>query len=366
MKKVDYERLKILQSLRLRDRDAIITKEGIIFRVYGYFHPPNAFVCDPEYALAKIFKSTNPKALRARGKQVYYKFYSDEGIRFVHAKYPQCTILYEPLQEPVVGVSQNQIWKTRKPNETFQRLMQKPAKDSLHEALQTLSNLIIENSGLSLRSFGVFGSLLHGFYHPKFSDLDLIVYGRKELRKLCETLEAMYKEKVSPLKNEFESIEAIKDKQWNFINYSPKEFLWHQKRKTVYALFKDKRSGRTIKTEFEPVKNWNEIRNEYSPKTQILRKGWIKAVVRITDDQDAAFMPSIYQIEPMKILQGEKAEDIRRIISYMEEFRMQVQKGENAYVEGNLEQVDTLTKSYHQITLTYAPRYYEQVLKIQN
>ncbi len=338
----------------------------MIFRVYGYFHPPNAFVCDAEYAPAEIFKSTNPKALRAGKKQVYYKFYSDEGIRFMHAKYPQHTILYKPLQELLVGVNQHQIWKTRIPNEILQQLMQKPAKDSLHEALQTLSNLILENSGLSLSSFGVFGSLLHGFYHPKFSDLDLIIYGGKEFRKLCETLEAMYKEKVSPLQNEFESIEAIKNKQWGFINYNPKEYMWHQKRKTIYALFKDKRSGRTIKTEFEPVKNWNEIQNEYDPETRILRKGWVKAVVRITNDQDAAFMPSIYWIEPVKILQGEKAEDIRRIVSYMEEFRIQVQKDEKVYVEGNLEQVNTSTESYHQITLTYAQRYYEQVLKIQN
>ena len=357
---------RVMNPLKLRDRDAIVTRDSIIFRVYGYTYPSEGYVCDPEYAPESVFKSKDPRALRTSGEQIYYKFYSDEGMRFIHAKYPQYRILYEPLQELLVGVSQQQIWKTRKPNETFQQLMQKPAKDPLHEALQTLSNLIMENSGLPLRSFGVFGSLLHGFYHPKFSDLDLIVYGRKDLRKLCETLEAMCKEKASSLQNEFESVEALEAKPWNFVNYSPKEYVWHQKRKTIYALFKDKRSGRTIKTEFEPVKNWNEIRNEYSPKTRILRKGWIKAVVRITDDQDAAFMPSIYRIEPMKILQGEKAEDIKRIISYMEEFRMQVQKGEKAYVEGNLEQVNTLTKSYHQITLTYAPRYYEQVLKIQN
>jgi predicted nucleotidyltransferase len=353
-----------LPPLKLRDRDAIITREGIIFRVYGYFHPPSAFVCDAEYAPAKIFESTNPKAFRARGKQVYYKFYSDEGTRFIHTRYPQYTILYEPLQELLVGVSQHLIWKTRKPNEIFQRLMQKPAKDLLHKALQTLSNLVMENSGLSKRSLGVFGSLLHGFYHPKFSDLDLVVYGRKELRKLCETLEAMYKERASPLKNEFESIEAIKAKSWNFVNYSPKEFLWHQRRKTVYALFKDEGSGRAIKTEFEPVKTWNEIQNEYSPKTRILRKGWIRAVVRVIDDQDAAFMPSIYQIEPIEILQGEEAEDIRRVISYMEEFRMQVRRDEKAYVEGNLEKVVTPSETFYQIALTYAPQYYEQVLKV--
>ena len=354
-----------MQSLRLRDRDAIITKEGIIFRVYGYFHPPDAYICDAEYASAKIFRSTNPKAVRTRGKLTYYKFYFDEGTRFVHERYPQYTIFYEPLQQLLVGVRRHQIWKTRKPNEIFKQLLNKPAKDDLLKALQALSNIVIGRSGLSASSFGIFGSLLHGFYHPKFSDIDLVVYGRRELEKLCETLETMYKEKDSPLRNEFESISAVKGKSWEFINYSPEEYVWHQKRKKIYALFKDKQSGRTIKTEFEPVKNWNEIQNEYSPKTRILKRGWIKAVVRITDDKDAAFMPSIYKIEPIKIFQGAEAEEIQRIVSYVEEFRMQVRRDEKAYVEGHLEQVNTPTSSFHQITLTYAPRYYKQVLKVQ-
>lgn len=353
-----------MQALRLRDRDAIIVKEGIIFRVYGYFHPPNAHICDPEYAPATIFKSSHPKAFRAHGKQAYYKFYFDEGLRFIHAQYSQYRIFYQPLQESLVGVSNKQIWKTRKPDQAFQHLMQKPPQDTLHAALLTLSNIITDKSGLSPHNFGVFGSLLHNFYHPNFSDLDLIIYGRKNLEKLQETLEAIYSEKDSSLKNEFESIETIKNKQWNFINYSPKEYVWHQKRKLIYALFRDNHSSRTIKTEFEPVKNWNEIKNEYNPKMRILKKGWIKALVYITNDHNSAFMPSIYQIEPSKILQGEKAEDIKRIISYMEEFRMQVRKDEEAYVEGNLEQVITPSKNFHQITLTYGSKYYDQVLKV--
>jgi len=87
-----------LTLLKLRDRDAIITRDNIIFRVYGYFHPPNAYVCDVEYAPATVYKSTIPRALRAKRKQVYYKFYADEGLRFVQQNYPQYTVLYEPLR----------------------------------------------------------------------------------------------------------------------------------------------------------------------------------------------------------------------------------------------------------------------------
>ena len=50
----------------------------------------------------------------------------------------------------------------------------------------------------------------------------------------------------------------------------------------------------------------------------------------------------------------------------MEEFRQQVENDEIIVVEGNLEKVISNKRSYHQITLTYCPRYYEQVLKVRN
>ena len=67
----------------LRDRDAVITAEGIIFRVYGYTHPPEAYICDVEYAPSSIYVSTDPRALRDGGEEIYYKFYADGGLRFV-------------------------------------------------------------------------------------------------------------------------------------------------------------------------------------------------------------------------------------------------------------------------------------------
>jgi len=355
-----------LASFKLRDRDAVLTQEGLIFRVYGYTHPPEAYICDVEYAPASVFKSEDPRAFRQKGKQIYYKFYLDQGLRFVQEKYPQYTVWHAPLQTRLVGLGFNEISEIRKPDKTFQQLTEKQPCDNLIQALKTLSNLILERAKLSETDCGVFGSLLHSFYHPQFSDLDLVLYGGEKLRKLRETLETLYKERSSHLRNEFETEDAVKEKvkHWRFVNYSPKEYCWHQQRKTIYALFQDEKSGRFIKTEFEPVKKWSEIHNEYDSRTRILKKGWIKAVARITDDYEAPFMPSIYGVEINRILEGVKADDVQRILSYVEEFRMQAMRDEEVYVEGNLEQVITSAKSFHQITLTYGPRYYEQVLKV--
>lgn len=352
-------------SLRLRDRDAIITSDNIIFRVYGYSHPPQAYICDPEYAPASTYRSKDSRAYRASGERVYYKFYADEGLRFVQRKYPQCMVWYQPLQKKLVGVKKGHIVETIQPEKKLQYLSKKQPADTLLQALHELLNLIQERSKLSKPSFGVFGSLLHNLYHPAFSDLDLIIYGTEELRHLRETLKTIYQEDNSALRNEFDSIESVRGKRWRFQNYSIREYLWHQRRKQIYALLHHRRSGRNIKTEFEPVKKWEEVQDDYNASTRILQRGWIKLLARVTDDNDAFFMPSIYQIEPIKIFDGTHVDHIKRVVSYVEEFRMQAQRDELVIVEGTLEQVSSSRQNFHQVTLTYGPRYYEQVLKVE-
>jgi predicted nucleotidyltransferase len=353
-----------LISQRLRDRDAILTKEGIIFRVYGYSHPPNAYICDPEYASAAIDKSEDPRAYRAKNNVVYYKFFSDEGLRFVQENYPQYLILYKPLRKWIVGVKKKQIAEIRQPNRGLNALLREKGSDTLLQALQDLISLLEQRTSLSRNDFGVFGSLLHGFYHASFSDLDLTIYGTRQQEGLRESLSALFEEDTSGLRNEFNTRGSVEQKHWRFLNYSLEEYVWHQRRKQIYALFNHRRSARTIKTEFEPVKRFAEFQNEYSPRTKIQRLGWIKLHARITDDTEAPFIPSIYRIEPVKILKGPDNDKVDRIVSYIEEFRLQAHQDELVEVEGNLEKVTTPKRAFNQITLTYDPRYYEQTLKV--
>jgi len=353
-------------DLGLRDRDAVVTQDKMIFRVYGYTHPPRAYICDPEYAPATIHQSKNPRAFRTNGKQIYYKFFGDEGLLLAQKTHPQYTVKYAPLRKNLVGVKKTQIAEVRQPDKSFQALMLKAPQDPLLQAMHALVDHVQQRSSLSKNDFGVFGSLLHNFYHPKFSDIDLIIYGRANLEHLTEALATLYQEENSPLQNEFAAMKSVEGKQWEFLNYSLKEYVWHQKRKQLYALFSQEKGSRAIKTEFEPVKRWEEIQNGYNSEIRIAPKGWIRMLARITCDKDSAFMPSIYEIEPVKILNRARVGDVQQILSYVEEFRMQATKDEVVLVEGNLEQVNTPKHTFHQITLTYGPRYYEQTLKLQN
>jgi predicted nucleotidyltransferase len=352
--------------LRLRDRDAIVTREGLIFRVLGYAHPSNACICDIEYAPANLFKSDNPKAPRGTKETIFYKFYEDEGWKFIKHYFPQYLIFHEALSKEILGVKHCDIAEFRKPEVKLEKLIARRPEDELESTLQNVVGFVTRRSSLSPKDFGVFGSILHNFYHPKLSDIDLIVYGRNEFARLRETLKELYADNSSLLANEFKTETTVRGKHWHFQNLSPKEFVWHQRRKMIYALFKDTKSRRTVKTEFEPVKAWKEISNDYDPLTRIVHRGWVRMLGTITEDADAPFIPSVYGIDPLEVLHGaDEAWEARNIVSYMEEFRMQAQKGEVVYVEGNLEEVTTSKEHFHQITLTYCPRYYEQVLKVE-
>jgi predicted nucleotidyltransferase len=355
----------LASNIRLRDRDAIETAEGLIFRVFGYSHPPDAYICDAEYASAKIFASTDPRAPRTGKEQLYYKFYNDEGMKLVAKKYPQYLIFHEMLGLNLVGVRNNAIQEARKPEERLEALLHAGPTDELLAAMVRVLDLALDNSCLAELNFGVFGSMLHGFYHPRFSDIDLIVYGKKENATMRKTLQALYADGQSGLRNEFGSDQAMAGKDWRFKNFTLEDFTWHQRRKQIYGLYDDKASGRTIKAEFEPVKAWSEIKSEYNPKTRIKQKGWVKLKAKVTADDEAPFIPSIYVIEPLEVYSGAKeALEAKRVFSFMEEFRQQAQKDEEVIVEGNLEEVVSPTERFLQVTLTYCPRYYDQVLKV--
>ncbi len=352
--------------VKLRDRDAPVAS-GLIFRVYGdCYHPRDAWICDVEYAHESIYHTDEPKAVREINGEKYYKFYADGGLEFVKNNFPQYLIFYEPLQTFLVGVKKTQSFEIRKTDECLQRILSKSSSDKLLYDVRNILTMILENSSLEIKDFGVFGSLMHDFYHPSFSDIDFVIYGRKGLNLLRETLSDLYSDQNSLLKNEFSSWNEFKRTKGHiyFKNYSLQEFYLHEKRKLIWAIYK---SNRDIKVEFEPVRSWKEI-NEcviIDECSRIKKEGWIKATGTVLDASDSFFIPSVYEVEIDEIFEGPKDIDICRIISFVEEYRGQLVKDEIFLVEGNLEKIEHKNRSFHQITLSYGPNYYNQVLKLK-
>lgn len=346
---------------KFRDRDAPVTREGIIFRVYGYDHPPNSCICDVEYAPESIYRSNLKKAIREGRKGRYYKFYFDEGLKFIKRNFPNYQVYHEPLGRKLIGLRLDQIAELRRPDAKLREVFNSGVEDILINSLRDVLSQIFEISSLKLSDFGVFGSILHDFYHPRFSDLDLIIYGRRKLRELTEVLKDLYRERG--LRNEFEDLKNIKLKAY-FKNYSLKEYIWHQGRKMIYGVYEPKGINRKIKVEFEPVRAYHEIRNEYYWTEEIKQIGWATAIIRVLDSSDSFFMPAIYQVEVERIDREFRDLDIRRVVSFVEEFRGQLFEDEIGLVKGRIEKVSFGREEFHQITLSYGDRYFDQVLKI--
>jgi predicted nucleotidyltransferase len=74
-------------------------------------------------------------------------------------------------------------------------------------------------------------------------------------------------------------------------------------------------------------------------------------------------MPSVYPVRLLEISGNVDCGDVLRIVSYVEEFRLQLDAGDTALIRGNLERVEGRDRVFHQITLSYGEDYFDQVLK---
>ncbi len=261
----------------------------------------------------------------------------------------------------MVGVKVEQLSGVMRPDERLKELLEEE-NDPLVETARDVLDLVLERSSLRLRDFGVFGSLAHGFYHPQYSDVDLIIYGVEQLKELRSTLVALYGE--GSMMNEFDTWTPDDPPQhWNFTEYDKAEYGGYQKRKLIYARFSSPKLGRTVNVEFEPVRRWDEITNEYPITERIEQLGRVEAVGEVLSDDEGGFMPSVYPVELHEVSCDIDPGSISRVVSYVKEYRLQLLAGETALIKGNLERVVTVDGEFHQIALSYGPDYFGQVLK---
>jgi len=280
--------------------------------------------------------------------------------------YPQYQLFDEPLQTKLVGLKSEQIVELRKPEVKLNSLLEKnqSSADKLLVALREVMDLVTSHSKLSQRDFGVFGSILHGFHNPDFSDLDFIVYGRRNTQILRETLRGIYDSPTLHFANEFDgAMKWTEGRHWYFEDMSLEEFCGLSKSKMIYGIYRSPKAKRNFKVEFEPVKEWTEINEKYDPDSRVRKIGWIRVIAEVLNDSDSFLMPSVYLIEVKKLLGGSSLGPIDHIISFVEEFRGQAEVGEKVLVEGSLEEVSDSEGRRYQITLTRTEDYYKQVLK---
>ena len=216
----------------------------------------------------------------------------------------------------VIAAPLNAIEKVYVPKESLQLLLKKKSKDSLQKITIDLIKLLLNESGISLEDFGVHGSIALDM-HTEKSDIDIVVYGSRNFRKLEKTINKLVDAGTLSyvFNNRLDAARRFKG------CYRNKIFMYNATRKPEETRIKH---GAQKFTPLHPVK--------------------FKCIVG--DDSEAMFRPAIYKIQNYKPqnqtsnLPEEKIPEI--VVSNIGCYRNVARKGEEISVSGMLERVEKI------------------------
>ncbi|MEM3770223.1 MAG: hypothetical protein QXG76_03440 [Candidatus Bathyarchaeia archaeon] len=311
---------------RFREGDFIETNQGFIFDVKGVVHPLNRVI-----AFIRYFPSKTGK--RKRGELSYEKVYSlSQRYTWLKENFPEYLVYDSVFDEVLCEVPKSDIKRAYVPVEVLKRFRKAESLDPLEHAVLEMACLLKSSAGISWDAIGASGSIMVGL-HTNSSDIDLIVYGSENCRKVHSAIEALFEEPSCPLKpyslGDLRRLFAFRSKD-TFMSFD--DFVKVESRKVFQGKFMD----RDYFIRF--VKDWNETGEKYGD-IRYKNCGYAKIEATVVDDAGAIFTPCTYKIEDVKVVDRPKIEPIKEIASFRGRFCEQARKGETIVAQGKLEQV---------------------------
>jgi len=298
-------------SMRAREGELIKTKDNVIFDVKGLVHPPNKVIAFPRFI-------PSPQGTRGTQKGLYGKVYNlTERLKFLEQNSPNL-IVHDPVfDETLCEVPIGTIEEHYKPIKKLAELRSSGTLGSLERKAVQLAESLKEAADIPWSSIGISGSVLVVLYTAN-SDIDPVVYGVENCRKAYAVLERL-----------------LKDSESHFKPYSPEELqtLFDFRSKDTVMTFEDfarVESHKAFQGMFDGtdyfirfVKDWNQTTEQYGDICY-KNSGYAKITATIADDSEALFTPCTYRIENVKVVEGQKIEPIREIVSFRGRFCEQV------------------------------------------
>jgi predicted nucleotidyltransferase len=194
------------------------------------------------------------------------------------------------------------------PNQCLTALFKKKRRDRLQELALGIIFLLSAKSGVPLEDFGLHGSIALNM-HSAESDIDLVVYGSENFRRVEATVNKLFKEG---------KLDAARK---NRGEYEGKVFVYNAVRKPE-----------EVKVKYGDYK--------YTPISPISFR------CRVEDDNEAMFRPAVYQICDYQPLNSafklDEAETPKAVVSMIGCYRNVARKGEKIEVSGVLERAEHL------------------------
>jgi predicted nucleotidyltransferase len=316
-----------------RDRDYIQTLEKYFFCVVGPYHPFDRVIAYLKYVPASDGKWGKADTKFKRVLQAYTIPNLLETFDFLKNNHPQY-VFHSPFYNiAMTAVPHECILKHYRPEEKLANLLKTQNLDSLQKKLTKLINLLAEKSNVSHDFFGVTGSILLDIHNPEFSDMDIIVYGLENSYAVKNALKELYSSPTSSAQRlEGECLRKWCENKVKNFPISMGEALKIYERKWNLGMFEN-----TIFS-VHPVKLEEEVKEKYGDET-FFPIGIVTVRALVYDNKDSMFLPAVYHVKDVEVIEGVKVEDIRKIVSYEGLYDSLAEKGETILARGKLERV---------------------------
>jgi len=331
-------------KLKAREGDFLETFENLIFDVKGLVHPPKRIV-----AFIRYFPSDKGK--RKKHGVTYQKVYSlAKRYQLLRERFPNY-LVYDPVfDETLCEVPVEAVTWHYKPTEKLRQLRLSKNLDETEMQALELAELLRNSANIRWDKIGVSGSVMVGL-HTSSSDLDLVVYGVENCRKVRSALEVLLSDEKTPvapytkedLKLLFEF--RSKDTQMSF-----EDFVRTESRK----VFQGKFLHRDYFLRF--VKDWNEVDERYGT-VHYVNVGYARVKATVVDDSESIFTPCKYKIKNVRVLEGKASVNrILEIVSFRGRFCEQTRRGEIVVAQGKVERVvKESQEAYYRLLLGSKP-----------
>jgi len=326
---------------RAREGDFLETVDNFIFDVKGIVHPPDRVIAYLRYV-------PDEKGARTRLEVRYRKVYRLRGREaFLRNNAPIYSYFDPVAHRRLQGVPLEKIKVLHEPIKKLQQLSAKKSLGPMEEDALELVKLLRSATGLPLTRFGISGSLLVDL-HDENSDIDLIVYGVRESRKVLEALKGS-EGKILLERYDKAGIRRLYEARSmrNAMNFSA--FMMHEKRKFL--------EGRFRKRDYfiRCIKDWSEVHEKYGDRYYYpLGSSIIRAIV--DDHSENILTPCVYKVTQAKVLSGKKTAVPSQVVSFRGRFCEQAFQGERVQARGRVERVVNRKGEWYRMVVGENPR----------
>ena len=331
------------------------TKEGFQCKVYSNSHPDGRIIVKPKYIPDNLLNLHGLKKRYIFSKSMFRfnlfnnKEITEKNLEEFKKKLPDYVYFDLLHNNWFFAVPEDKVKKIYNSREGLKELMKVPETD-LDNYLKSTVQFInfISKSGVNLNDFGISHSTLLSNYTPVESDIDILIFGKKNGWKVINFMENN-SHPFLKWKSE-EDWAKYYDKRVVSKIYSKDEYVFNMIRKkddgffngNVFSLF-------CVEEADELWYNWND---KHEPLATV------KITAKIKDDYNSIVRPGYYEIKNSRILECYENIPVKRIVTWSRPFVLQARNEENIEACGLLEKVIPESgESFYQLVIGYMDTY---------